>query len=126
MKNTFELTMGFMKAIDCQLVVKQYELTGGICLDIIGRVCGDDDTGLVPLLTATICVEGVRTEPPHFVYIKNYSENEGLLQELQRVGIVKEVCGPILTNPVNRFIRIPCCELDMSVVERYTFKMEEK
>lgn len=41
----------------------------------------------VPLCTATVCLSGQAPEPGN-VFIKDYAENEGVLQALQDAGIL--------------------------------------
>lgn len=49
------------------------------CLDQVGH----------PQFTATVCIEGQRPKPGH-VFIKDWSENEGVLDALLEAGIVEE------------------------------------
>lgn len=60
---------------------------------------GDESTALQvfseigePLCTPTICLQGYGEKPlPGNVFIKDYSENEGVLKALQNTGIVGDV-----------------------------------
>lgn len=59
-----------------------------------------------PLVRATVCLVGYDEAPaPGNVFIKNWSENEGVLESLQRAGIVGEVvrtvpCGYVEAHEV--------------------------
>lgn len=51
--------------------------------------------------------------PEDQAYIKNYSENIGMLEALQDAGIVTEVIGWVPSG----FVLIPLCQLDLGKLE---------
>lgn len=69
--------------------VNRYLLDNSICLSAIEKY-----GARVPL---TVCVEGAKPEPGH-VLIKTWSENEGVLEELVRLGIVQDTGVKIRTG----------------------------
>lgn len=53
-----------------------------------------------------------REIPFDHTYIKNYSENEGLLEILQEAGIVKKIVKYVPSGYVN----LPLCIIDMNLI----------
>ena len=64
-----------------------------------------------PMATATVNLG--KKLPKDQAYIKDYSENAGMLEVLKEAGIVKKV---IALEP-SGLVMIPLCELDLSVLE---------
>ncbi|CAG7651243.1 hypothetical protein ACFQI7_27530 [Paenibacillus allorhizosphaerae] len=60
-----------------------------------------------PFTTATIFVPGLELPSEHHVVIKNYSENEGILEALEEAGVVKRTGVSIRTG----FASCPVAEL---------------
>lgn len=68
-----------------------------------------------PLATATVClVEYGFTPPAAYVVIKNYSENEGMLDCLVAEGVVKAPTEVIVAGPYGT--PFPVCELTDAAV----------
>lgn len=59
---------------------------------------------------ATINIIGIQGDffTENIIAVKNYSENEGLLEELTKAGVIKSVLGHIQ----NGFVEIPIVEID--------------
>jgi len=83
---------------DCNVTVTKY-LNGNTALELW------DEEG--PVATATVNM-GDKL-PKDQAYIKDYSENEGMLEALADAGIVKEVIG----RKVSGFVIVPLCTLDL-------------
>lgn len=65
-------------------------------------------------LVATVTVNlGEELQAEDLAYIKDYSENEGMLDFLQEEGIVKEVVGMEITG----YVAVPLCILDLTKVK---------
>ena len=82
------------------MIVKSKYRNGNTALIVI-------DNGL-PVAKLTINVENINLKDDE-VIIKNYSENEGVLQDLIDMGIVNE---PHLIIP-SRFVEFNICKLNM-------------
>lgn len=50
-----------------------------------------------PVFTATVCLQG-NTPPENHVWIKDWSENEGIRDELIRTGVIGPVVGQCQTG----------------------------
>lgn len=81
------------------LIEKQMYRAGGPALHLVSAKDGE------PIATATVWVPGI---PTGCVAIKNYSENEGMLQAFISAGIVGEPISFISSG----FVRIPVCKLN--------------
>lgn len=57
--------------------------------------------------------------PENQAYIKDYSENEGMLEALKKVGVVKKVIGCGSSGYIDM---IPLCELDLDVIAKLMIK----
>jgi hypothetical protein len=67
-----------------------------------------------PAFTATVNLDEVL--PNGYVYIKNYSENEGVLTFLMNLGIVTKIIRYVQSG----YVSIPVCQIDMSKLNEYT------
>ena len=56
-----------------------------------------DDSNGFPIMIATVNLPGHHLEENE-VFIKNWSENEGILEELQRLGVVGETLDEVPTG----------------------------
>ena len=66
----------------CQLLMDRFA-SGGLCLRLVDLENNDQ------IARATVCLPA--SSPPHgCVYIKDYGENEGLLDTLCRAGVVTD------------------------------------
>lgn len=83
------------------MIVKGKYSNGNTALSVI------DDDGL-PIAKLTTNIEDINLKDGE-VIIKNYSENEGVLQDLIDMGIVNE---PHLIIP-SRFVEFNICKLNM-------------
>lgn len=66
----------------CKVVKREYQNNGRLALELV-----DADDGL-PVARATVNIPDVELNPGEVV-IKNYAENEGLLEVLVAAGIVR-------------------------------------
>lgn len=80
----------------CTVVEGRYS-NGRIALQLM------DEEG--PVAVGTVNVEDVEI-PSDCVIVKNYSENEGMLEALQQAGIVGVVVRQIRTG----FVTVPVCK----------------
>jgi hypothetical protein len=104
--STFNLSTRYLKSHKAKLSHLRYA-DGNPCLRILGA-----DTGEV-LMTATVNVEGWRPFNKNQVLIKNWSENEGLLDCLEEQGILKRTGIEIPTG----FVKAIECELSPEWME---------
>jgi hypothetical protein len=86
---TYQLSLQFAKYANGQTAIKLWDLTDGF-----------------PFATATVCVEDDLLKEDE-VAIKDYSENEGLLDAL----IEAEVVEPPHAFIQSGFVKIPICKL---------------
>jgi hypothetical protein len=84
----------------CKLELGWYEHSGRIALDLIDAENGE------PVATCTVNIPDYDL-PDGYVIIKDYSENEGMLDALMNAGIVGEPKGWIQTG----FVTVPVCKL---------------
>jgi hypothetical protein len=84
---------------DCDVSVTKYS-NGNTALQLWNEEEG-------PIATATVNM-GDKL-PKDQAYIKDYSENEGMLEALADAGIVKEVIG----WKASGFVTVPLCTLDL-------------
>lgn len=73
-----------------------------------------------PVINITINIPDVKI-PEGAVAIKNYSENEGILEWLEENGFIKEIIGSIPYN----WVSIPIVILDMDKISKLTKEEEE-
>lgn len=88
------------KEWDCLVRKQQYAATGGVALELI------DAEDFEPIAMATVCVPDVPIHEDQ-VFIKDYSENEGILQALIDAGVVSQPLEWIEQG----FVRLPLCKL---------------
>jgi hypothetical protein len=84
---------------DCDVVLGEYS-NGNTSIELFDEVDG-------PIAVATVNLDV--SLPNDQAYIKNYSENEGMLDALEDAGIVIDVLGMAQTGYVN----VPLCQLDL-------------
>jgi hypothetical protein len=61
-----------------------------------------------PIAVATTCLEHAKPAPGN-VFIKNWSENLGLLKVLQKAGVL----GPVIREVSSGFVKVQECQLLM-------------
>ena len=83
----------------CHVILDRYQ-NGRIALSLVDANNGE------PVATATCNIPELPLED-HEVFIKDYSENEGMLATLEKAGIVRNT-GQYVTSG---FVKIPVCEL---------------
>lgn len=108
MTETFHLKTKFIDAPECCF----YRRSRGKGKYLLG-IQRHEEYGWEPLMDVT--VELGNPVPENCVAVKSYSENEGLLEFLQELGLVKRV----LCYDYSGFARIPICEYDPEVLKRY-------
>lgn len=52
----------------------------------------------------------------NYVFIKNYSENEGMLEFLKSLGVIKSIVGIV----GEKYVMLPLVELDLDVLYSYS------
>lgn len=78
----FDLRIGGKVYKNCTWQVSQYAVDGSMAL----RAFVDDEYGPEPLTTASVYIDSADTMPG-CIFVKDYSENEGMLEELVRLGV---------------------------------------
>jgi len=66
----------------CRLIQERYKF-GGTCISLVDTADG------FPVGTATVWIQGYEPATPNHVLIKDYSENEGMLNALLEGGVIK-------------------------------------
>lgn len=85
-----------------ECMVKVYEIGGNLNIQLI---TADDGQAFAKASTSL----GISL-PKGQVYIKSYSENEGMLECLQEAGLIKRV----IRWDTSGFVKVPLVELNMS------------
>lgn len=94
------------KNYDCIVKKSIYFKTKNIALRLFDKAFGE------PVATATVDL-GIKL-PLNTAYIKDYSENEGMLEALKNAGIVKSVISWDLSG----YVLIPHCKLDSEMIAK--------
>ena len=97
---------------DCHVELNRYQ-NGRLAICLVISKDGE------PMTTATVNLPEIPLLDG-FVFIKNYSENEGILDLFLKAGIVDEVMGHV---PMG-FVIIPICSINKEILETYTMKDE--
>ena len=92
------MTINF-KGTECTVVFTNYASNGNNAITLYEKETGD------PFASASTNID--ITLPYHNVAIKNWSENEGMLEVLQAAGIVG---SPIMQYP-SGMVQIPVCKI---------------
>ena len=108
MADTFHLKTKFIDAPECRFY-KKHRGKGKYLLGIKRN----GEYGWEPLMNMTI--ELGDPVPENCIAIKSYSENEGLLEYLQGLGLITKVICYVNSG----YVRIPICEYDPDVLNRY-------
>ncbi|MDQ0896237.1 MULTISPECIES: hypothetical protein [unclassified Paenibacillus] len=85
---------------ECTVEISRY-VKGGAAIQLYDAQDG------TPFATASICVPGLELPSESHVVIKNYAENEGILDALEEAGIVKRTGVSVRTG----FASCPVAEL---------------
>lgn len=85
------------REFDCTVQKRHYG-NGRVALSLV------DEEG--PVATATVNLPGAKLDPNQ-VAIKNYAENEGMLDALVTAGVVKPTGETVRSG----FVEVPICEL---------------
>ena len=88
------------KGYDCIVRKESYAQNGSIALILL------DETDHTPVATASVCLTNIPLREGH-VAIKNWSENQGILDILQKANIISNT---IVTVPVSQFTNAQICE----------------
>lgn len=98
-------------AKDCYFKKNRYRENGNIRLDIFGD-CGLG--GAEPIVTATLNTDKVL--PDNIAVINCYLEQDNnLLKEMIRIGIVQEVIENISVG----YVTVPICSLNTEIIKKY-------
>lgn len=92
---------------DCYLTVEKYSTNGNVALELISAVT-DEARGLFEGEPITTCTVNLDPLPSNQVAIKDYSENEGMLNVLQKAGII----GDVIRFESSGFVQIPICKFN--------------
>ena len=99
-----------------------HKLTGALDADPARRFIQiyalDSETGWEPWTTATVNLNGLEGDE---VAIKNYSENEGLLELLTGLGVIE----PPHRRVQSGFVSIDICNMVRSKLEEYAYGVDD-
>lgn len=90
---------------DCDLVLENYAENNNTAIRLIDK----RDKSPVAMATVNLSVK----LPKDQAYIKDYSENEGMLVAFQKAGFVKDIIG----YRDSGFVTIPLCKLDLDKIK---------
>jgi hypothetical protein len=94
----FQFKSAYSEEVDTLYIQRKRYHSGNVCLNLI------DAKDHFPYMCATVNVEGLSEDE---VAIKNYSENEGILDTLVTEGVIK----PPHRHIKSGFVIIPICKL---------------
>jgi len=95
----------------CQLKFEEYANNNRVCINLVNAdpITEDDiewPAGTVPIATATVNISHVPLTADEII-IKNYSENEGMLNVLVEAGIISKPDRYVKSG----FVECPICKL---------------
>lgn len=90
---------------ECELQIGYYE-NGNTAIQLLDK----EDYGLIATATMNL---GDKL-PENQAYIKDYSENEGMLEALKKAGIINNIIG----YKSSGYITAPLCELNMDLLPK--------
>lgn len=106
---TFDLKLGETTYPNCSFTVGTYRYGGGRYIHIVQNTCeGQEDIADVTANISTPMPKGC-------IAVKDYSENTGMLREMQRLGVVTEV----LAFCPSGYVSLPVCKYDEEVLNEY-------
>ena len=108
MNNQFHLKTKYCDRPNCAFYTGRY-VKGGIYIG----VQSDGEDGPEPWMDVTVNL--VQEIPKGAIAVKSYSENEGLLEFLLELGLIKRV----LCYEQSGYVKIPICEYDPKVLDHY-------
>lgn len=111
MESTFDVRTKYCTYANCSFYTSTYDANGERYIGVVADL-GD---GPKPVMDITVNL-GART-PEDCIAVKNYSENDGVLAEMQRIGLVTEVVDWVKSG----FVKIPICRYDPDVLKRYGY-----
>ena len=95
----------YYKGYDCEVKKGEYSNNKNLALVLIDK----EDGSMV--VTATVNTDTKLA--PDMAYIKNYSEGEGMLEALQKAGLVEEIVGETRLG----YVTVPLVKLNLENVE---------
>lgn len=104
MKKKFNITFARTRYRGCNFHTLQYTENGNLYIGVVRK--GE--------LIADVTVN-VGTLPLGQIAVKNYSENAGLLEQLEQLGLVEEVVGYVPSG----FVQIPICKYNKEILAQY-------
>lgn len=107
MNDVFEITTKYGVYSDCSFLVREY-VNHRPRIDIYSNTLG-------PIMTVTVNLPGISFDN-NYVAIKDYSENEGISEELNRLGVI--VDEPVTYIP-SGWVMIPVYRLTEEFVKKY-------
>lgn len=120
MKKTFELKFAWGGTFkDCFFVFEGFHANGTPDISIYGKLEGEEYPEPICDVTANINVGDNRRM---LVPIKSYSENEGLIETLRGIGVIKQEGK----GGYSGFVHIPVCLFDWGVFNDYCHHYDNK
>ena len=102
--NTFDIRFVRTKYKGCSFHTARYSEGGNLYIGITRK--GE------PIADVTVNIGAL---PPGQIAVKNYSENAGLLEQLEQLGLVEEVVRYVPSG----FVQIPICKYNEEVLAQY-------
>lgn len=91
---------------DCYFKTGRYAYGNGISIDIY-----NDELGPIARVTTNL----TPPVPDGYIAIKNYSENENMLSEMQRIGLVTNVINHVESG----YVSVPVCEYSEEILKKF-------
>ena len=109
---TFTLKTSYLKCDKCYFFTEHYMENDGLFIGIVRDNGDDEDIDFVADVTVNI---GVKL-PCDCIAVKNYNENEGILEAMKALGLVTEILAYLPSG----YVSIPICRYDKSVLQKYS------
>lgn len=108
---TFELKTPYAKYKNCYFYTNHYADNGNL---FIGIAQDSEDDGEMYIMNITMNPSVPLADG--CIAVKNYSENEGILEEMKALGLVTE----ILCYLPSGYVSIPVCRYDKNILQKYS------
>lgn len=112
---TFELKTPYAEYNNCYFYTDRYTDNGNL---FIGIAQDNKDTGDVDYIMNVTVNLGMPL-PDGCIAVKDYSENEGLLEKMKALGMVTEVLAYLPSG----YVSVPLCRYDRQILQKYTHSL---
>ncbi len=109
---TFELKTPYAEYKRCYFYTDHYMVNGNLFIGIAQDSADDGEVDYIMNVTVNTDVP----LPDGCIAVKDYSENEGILETMKALGLVTEILAYLPSG----YVSIPICRYDKSVLQKYS------